>query len=253
MVNGLITVRSSSSRLPGKCFFKFGNYSVLEYVIRRAKYFKIRPIVCTTTNKSDDLIVQIAKNLKISYYRGSEVNKLLRWKECCNKFSLNYFHTIDADDLFFCPEQIFNSINILKDNFGFGIICPSKSSSSGSAYTGYSFTKKTINDLSYKIKKNIDTEMIEPFIINNKKIKFHIMENPKKYDYKSRMTLDYLEDYLFFETLRRKLPLFPSRKEIFYILKNNPDLIKINIKKNKMWKKNQKIAIKKITSNKENF
>ena len=57
MLRGLITVRTLSSRLPGKCFLSFGKYSVLEYVILRSKYYKINPIICTTNHKSDNKII----------------------------------------------------------------------------------------------------------------------------------------------------------------------------------------------------
>ena len=87
MVNGLITVRSQSTRLPEKCFLPFGNGNVIEHVIRRAKYFKINPIVCTTNEIEDDRIVEIAKNEDVRYFRGSVKDKLLRWRDCCRKYN----------------------------------------------------------------------------------------------------------------------------------------------------------------------
>ena len=53
MIDGMITVRSQSSRLPEKCFLEFGNGNVIEHMIRRAKFFKINPIVCTTFEKEE--------------------------------------------------------------------------------------------------------------------------------------------------------------------------------------------------------
>ena len=41
MINGMITVRSQSTRLPKKCFLPFGDGNVLEHIIRRAKHFNI--------------------------------------------------------------------------------------------------------------------------------------------------------------------------------------------------------------------
>ena len=43
MINGMITVRSQSTRLPEKCFLPFGDGNVLEHIIRRAKFFEINP------------------------------------------------------------------------------------------------------------------------------------------------------------------------------------------------------------------
>ena len=239
MLRGLITVRTLSSRLPGKCFLSFGKYSVLEYIILRSKYYKINPIICTTNHKSDNKIIDIANKLKIQYFRGSINNKIKRWRDCANHFDLNFFHTIDADDLFFCGEEIHASIKYLKNNQKFDIIYPSKLSSSGSAILGYSFTNRAINELAKQIPQNRDTEMINPYIEKNKKLKYKIFRDPINYKYKARMTLDYIEDYIFLDTLRSKLTMFPNRKNIFDLLKKQPELKKINYKKNVVWKKNQ--------------
>ncbi len=51
---GFITVRSKSSRLPQKCFLPVGEGNVIEHIIRRAKGFGFRPIVCTTDASADD-------------------------------------------------------------------------------------------------------------------------------------------------------------------------------------------------------
>ena len=59
-IPAFITVRSESTRLPGKCFLPFGEGMVLDHVIKRCLYFDLRPIVCTTNLPSDNRIVDIA-------------------------------------------------------------------------------------------------------------------------------------------------------------------------------------------------
>ena len=51
IIHGIITVRTSSTRLPKKCLLSFGEYNVINHVINRCKYFKIEPIVCTSTDE----------------------------------------------------------------------------------------------------------------------------------------------------------------------------------------------------------
>lgn len=237
---GFITVRSNSTRLPGKCFLKFGSGSVLEYVISRCKHFNIEPIVCTTNNADDDLIIEICKKIKVKFYRGSSKNKLKRWKDCCDFYKLKYFHTIDCDDLLFCPILVKKSIDILINKNQFDIVYPNKDSSSyGSGQVGYSFTKNAINKICKQIPINQDTEMIEPYIENNKFLKIYQLRNPIKNNIKYRMTLDYFEDYLYFCKLLVKLSTYPSREEIFKCLVKNPDLTNINSKLSKIWRLNQ--------------
>ena len=79
----------------------FGDVNVITHLIRRAKKFKIIPIICTTKNKSDDILEKISRFEKINFFRGSEKNKIKRWHDCSRKFNIKYFHTIDADDPFF--------------------------------------------------------------------------------------------------------------------------------------------------------
>ncbi len=55
-IYGFITVRTNSSRLLNKCLLDLGGINVITHIIRRAKKFKIIPIICTTKNKTDDII-----------------------------------------------------------------------------------------------------------------------------------------------------------------------------------------------------
>lgn len=87
-IPAFVTVRSTSSRLPEKCFLPFGEGSVLEHVIQRSIYYDLDPIVCTTTETSDDAIVELAKRCNVKFFRGSTANKLLRWSQCCEHFDL---------------------------------------------------------------------------------------------------------------------------------------------------------------------
>ena len=56
---GFVTVRSSSTRLPGKCFLRLGKLDVISHVIKRARNYNLIPIVCTSDSKDDDKIVEI--------------------------------------------------------------------------------------------------------------------------------------------------------------------------------------------------
>lgn len=236
----LITVRTSSSRLPKKCLLDFGKISVISYVIKRAKENNLTPILTTTKNKSDDILCEIAKKHKIKFYRGSEKNKLKRWYDAAKKFKLNFFHTVDADDPFFCEQQVKKSIKLLqKDKLD--VVYPSYVSSKGEASEGYSIN---VDFLKNKLKKisnhNIDTEMINSFIKNGNK---KYLSN-SKYITKSRLTLDYFEDYIFLLTIKLILKKNITRKKIYFLLKKNKHLKKINFFRNKQWQIRQKLKSK---------
>ena len=116
-IPAFITVRTASSRLPKKCLLPFGEGNVLEHVIRRTVYYKLEPVVCTTTEASDDIIEKISRDEGVRCFRGSTVNKLKRWLDCTSYFDISAFHTIDADDPFFDGEQVKKSFKLLQEGY----------------------------------------------------------------------------------------------------------------------------------------
>ena len=239
-ISYFITVRTSSSRLPQKCLLPFGDMNIIEHIIRRAKIYNIDPILCTSTDSSDDILEEIANNEKIKFYRGSLINKLKRWYDCCDKFSIDVFHTIDADDPFFDGKLMQNSIDLLIEK-RLDVVCPTESSSSGDASVGYSLTKNIIGKaLDLIDDDDKDTEMMWHYLDNVRNINKAIMTNNNN-PYEVRLTLDYEEDYWLLQTVRRIIGNFAEREKVDKLFKNNPDLFKINRFRNEEWKKSQEL------------
>jgi len=241
MINGFITVRTGSSRLPNKCLLKFGKSdSVLEHIIERTKRYNINPIICTSTNKNDDIIEEISSKKNIQIFRGSENNKIKRWFECALKFNISSFHTIDADDLFFDGDRMHSSMKLL-DSKKLDYIKPSNYSDSGAATEGYSIKTSFLEKINSGIKDDESTEMAVYFFDNYRDKKSIIIEDP---EYKlnneiPRLTLDFWEDYIMLSCLQIKLNYEIISRE--YIEKNylTKDLINLNVSFNKAWKENQ--------------
>jgi len=234
---GLILVRADSKRLPNKCFLNFGKVSVLEHIIKRCKYFKITPIICTSNKKVNSKILQVAKKNKVKYFVGSDQNKIKRMSDCVKKFKIKYFHTIDADDPFFCGIQIKNSMKILLK--GYDVVFPSKISAEGGASVGFSINSSFLNKLSSKLRVNSKTEMMWKFfrlIENRSEATLQRQENEIK---NIRLTLDYYEDYIFLKILRDQLGNLASRKKLYLFIKKNKFLASINFFRNEEWKINQ--------------
>ena len=148
-INGIILVRSASSRLKNKCYLEFGNINIIEHIIKRCKYYKINPIICTTKNKEDKNLINIAKKNKIKFFAGSSKNKILRISDCCKKYNITAFHTIDADDPFFCGSEVKKSFSLLSK--GYHVIKPSKSSSSGGASVGFSIVAEIFHEITVNL------------------------------------------------------------------------------------------------------
>ena len=225
----MITVRSQSSRLPEKCFLEFGNGNVIEHMIRRAKFFKINPIVCTTLEKEDDGIVEIARKENVRYFRGSVKDKLVRWKEACEEHNITKFISIDADDPFFDKDLSFRSISQLEDGYDLVKHCeyqPNHGFYEGCV--GYAIRLDIIQE-ACKIKETEDTEMMWSFIEKVPDVKIGTLNAEKiKTNFPIRLTLDYKEDYWLMRSLLRIVDSYSERIEIVNVFKQNPDLYKIN-------------------------
>ncbi|MBI28610.1 MAG: hypothetical protein CMI95_01795 [Pelagibacteraceae bacterium] len=236
-IDSLITVRSTSGRLFEKCFLPFGECNVIEHVIRRAKYFSFKPLLCTTLDQEDDRLVRIAENEKIPFYRGSTVDKLMRWKNACEKFEINKFLTIDGDDPFFDKSLGKLSLSLLGDN-NF-ISHPNKLPYEGCV--GYSISYDLIKK-ACELKKSKDTEMMWHFLEPVPSLRKKELE-VNNYDLNIRLTLDYIEDYWLILFVLRNLGPFAEIDKIINLFKNNPDLHKMNWFRNIEYKQNHNLKV----------
>lgn len=239
MYIGIITVRTSSSRLPEKCLLPFGDgMNVIAHVIRRAVAFGITPIVCTSVDASDDILEQIAQKEGVNCFRGSLVNKLKRWSDCADHFNLEYFHTIDADDPFFDPDEVKASIDLLLSG-NYDMVCPSEISSAGSASVGYSLKADIIKQALVSVKDDADTEMMWYYMDKVENLRKTVLPSLSEFDHQLRLTLDFAEDYWLLESVRRIVGNFATRREVDELFKRNPDFYQINWFRNHEWKSAQ--------------
>jgi spore coat polysaccharide biosynthesis protein SpsF len=239
----LITVRTDSSRLKNKALLKILGKPTIELVILRAKLVKNSDeiILCTTERPLDDEIVGIAEKCGINYFRGNLEDKLERWLGATQKFNIDYFVTMDGDDLFCDPELIELSIKQMQaTNCDFirapkGLICGS-----------FTYCIKTLAlEKVCRIKDTSDTEMMWTYFEDTGL--FNVLDlnikNKIFFDENIRLTLDYPEDYEFFSKVFNSLKCENNDvplSEIVKFLKNHPEIIAINSFKQQDFLDNQK-------------
>jgi len=236
-----LTVRTSSSRLPEKCFLPFGESHVLDYVVKRSLNANFIPIVCTSSENSDNEIEAYCKINKVKYYRGPLNNKLQRWFECATSFEVEYFHTIDVDDPFFDPFQVSESLGLLKSQ-ELDVVYPTKKSSSGGASVGYSirtnYLKHVLQDSQYLT----NAEMVDVIFDNFAGTKSKVLVSSASEIDSVRLTLDYEEDYWLLATILRICGEDCTRGEIIKLFMENPDLYKVNWFRNSDWANKQSLS-----------
>ena len=233
-IYGFITVRIASSRLAKKCLLKFGEGNVLEHIIRRARFFGFEPLVCSTSLEEDDIIEEIANRGGCLIYRGSAKDKLQRWLGACERFNIESFHTIDADDPFFDGELGQKSYQLLQK--GYDIVYPSSSIYVGGV--GFSLTSAIVKK-ACSIKQSDDTEMMWYYVENVPDVRKTELPVPDARIQAIRLTLDYAEDYWMLLTVLRILGPQATRTEIEDLFIRNPDLHKVNWFRNEDWKRGQ--------------
>jgi spore coat polysaccharide biosynthesis protein SpsF len=237
---GFITVRSTSSRLPAKCFLPFGDdCNVLEHIIRRARHYDIEPIVCTSMDAADDSIEALARKENARFFRGSLINKLQRWNDCATHFDLDAFHTVDADDPFFDGEEMHRSFELLHAG-NFDVVSPTETSSAGGASVGYSLKTDIVVAACRGLQPESDTEMMWYYLDKVPGIRKTVLPaSDKDLQLKLRLTLDYQEDYWLMESVRRMVGNLASRQTVDELFARNPDLYLVNWFRNQEWKSAQ--------------
>jgi spore coat polysaccharide biosynthesis protein SpsF (cytidylyltransferase family) len=123
---------------------------------------------------------------------------------------------------------------------GFDMVAPSPSSSSGGATVGYSLTADVVKQASLGTSDDLDTEMMWSYVEKVSDIKKTILSDPHENVIRDRMTLDYHEDYIFLEAIRLLIGNMGTREDLYNLLKNNPDLSRINAFRSEEWSQNQK-------------
>ena len=104
----LLSVREKATRLPGKVLKPLGDGNVTEFLIRRLRQSKRadRIVLATSTDPRDAVLVAIAEREGIAAFRGSADDKLLRYRDACRAFALDFAVVVDGDDPFVSVEHI---------------------------------------------------------------------------------------------------------------------------------------------------
>lgn len=221
----IIQVRNGSTRLPSKMSTVFyDNKTIPEIIIERfAKVIDLnRIIIATTTNPSDDVLVERLSKLGCKVFRGDEDNVLKRFIDAAEFFSANYFFRVCADNPFLNVD-LYNKIISVENlnNYDYVSFYQDKNPAIKTHYglfVEYS-TLKTLKRIASSTNEKINIEHVTPFIYNNEELfKIKKIEMPKLLLSNNwlRLTIDTKDDFdnskLLFENIDNKNDL----KEIIF-------------------------------------
>jgi len=227
----IIQARMGSSRLPGKVLMKIEQKkTVLEFIINQLKQSKLieKIIIATTVLDEDEQIVNLSKEMNISYFRGHPKDVLDRYYECAKHFSLSSIVRITSDNPLIDPTLVDHVIekfmsgsfdyvtNFLKRTFPYG---------TEAEIISFNALEKTwIN-----AKKPSEREHVTLYVLNNEN-DFRIGEIRNDVDLSHlRWTIDRENDLILAKNLVEKIKERPIlMKNILKILSSNPELIEIS-------------------------
>ena len=117
-VIAIIQVRTGSTRFPQKILEKIYDKTLFELYINRIKPSEQidKVVIATTENKDDEIIVEMAKNMGLDCFRGSEMDLLDRYYRCAKQYEPDIVVRITPDDPFVDYEVVDRGIQIFKEN-----------------------------------------------------------------------------------------------------------------------------------------
>lgn len=236
-----ITARLGSTRLPRKHLLEICGKTCIKHLIERVKKSKKADfiVLCTTLEKEDDKLCDIAVKNGIYYFRGSVKDKLDRWLKSCQKYDVDFFVTADGDDLF-CEPLLIDLAFEQYEKTGADFIDTIPSELICGCFT-HGIKTEALKKVC-EIKDTEDTEMMWVYFTETNMFKVEKLQNiPLIYKRpEMRMTLDYIEDYLFFKNVIEHFDGQDySLKDIVQYLDDYPEVIKLNNYLQEGWKKNQ--------------
>ncbi len=226
-VIAVIQARCASKRLPNKVMVPvLGKEIILHLVERVAKADRISDlIVATTTEQTDDTLVQLLLKEGISHYRGSTDDVLSRYASASAESKATYVVRITGD----CPLVDSRVIDLAVDTAIEGSYdYVSTDNSFPDGFDVEVFTYKALIEAQQLALDSFDREHVTPYIKRNSVRVKYLSLNPSHEHL--RVTLDEPEDLY---VIRNVLEHFGDNSnfdlsEVVEYLNQNPQIVQIN-------------------------
>lgn len=226
----LISIRQKSTRFPEKVIKVISNQTVTEHLIDRMKIVKSTDIIviATSDDPRDSVFRSFAEKKEIKIFFGNPEDKLARYLQVALQYDLDAVVIVDGDDILCFPEIVDLTVRNLKTTshevvFWEGLPL-------GAACSGL---KTSALFKVMQLKEESDTEVWGGYFTDgNFSVLRSDITDPLFQHPEIRLTLDYKEDYDFFEKIFDRLytsdKIFSSVELMNLLVNVEPELNIIN-------------------------
>tara|TARA_B100000886_G_scaffold303860_1_gene234728 strand:- start:3684 stop:4418 length:735 start_codon:yes stop_codon:yes gene_type:complete len=224
----IIQARMSSTRLPGKVLLPLGNATVLDEVIKKARLFSKKVVVCTSTDKSDNELENYCGQKNIVCVRGDLDNVFSRYQKAFDIGELEnfkWFARVTADNPLISVNLAKDLINRIKPDLDYIAFCKKIPNGSGIEL----INTKTFLNINSEILEDAEKEHVTPIFYEKLNEFNSLIVEPNDFYRVSelRVTLDYKEDYQLLKKLFN-LNSSISLEEVIELFKKDSSLFKFN-------------------------
>ena len=233
-INCIVQARMASERFPGKIMKNLSGKPMIAQLLNSLTFSKKidELIVATTTNSSDDVLVEYLQKNHWKYFRGNENDVLKRYVDTVAQFPADYIVRITADNPLTDPEIVDFVID--------------RAISSQPDYISNHLVKTY--PLGYVVeiistKALIEIEKISKTTQEREHVTWHIIQNQDKFLVENfsapenlihpdwRLTVDTEEDFELIQKIYSKLSTkgnFIKYEDVVNLILEKPELLKIN-------------------------
>lgn len=236
----LVTVRTGSTRLPGKAMKNVCSKPVIEYLVNRIKFAAgdaNKVIICTTTHEEDMVLRKISEATGVEFFQGEPENIIKRHYQCARHFGLDFIVNVDGDDILCSPEYVRGIIDFIKKSVNFDVV---RTTHLPFGMNSMGYKTEVLKRILRDTLGEIDTGWGR-LITDENEFSIYTFPSVKGEMLEARLSLDYQEDFLLFKEIIENLLIndpYLSTVQIIDYLKKNPVLVKSNIHLNEIYWEN---------------
>jgi len=225
-----LSIREKATRLPKKVLRLIGGRTTCEHLIARLSLAKEPDllVMATSTHPDDDVLVRIARSAGIACFRGSEEDKLNRYLRAAEHYGIDFMVIVDGDDLFCSEEHIDQTIEAFRQT-GADYISQYGLPLGAASFGVRTEALRTV----CRLKQEQDTEVWGGYFTDTGRFRVHMIQVTDALLNRPniRMTLDYEEDFRFFETVFGAVAVegsVPRFRDVMMFLAAHPEVTAIN-------------------------